>query len=108
MVENDVRLVTLDGSDFNKGAGALKTILYLSSGWGIVHKNVGNLWYLFYLCSWNPISYKHKKISLWRLPRTTLQHYFVLLMNFTKFLMLKFCNKKTKSKQVKTKQLKET
>ena len=32
MVENDVRLVTFDGSDFNKGAGALKTILYLSSG----------------------------------------------------------------------------
>ena len=28
MVENDVRLVTFDGSDFNKGAGALKTILW--------------------------------------------------------------------------------
>ena len=31
-------------------------------------KKVGNLRYFLYLCSWDPISYKHKKISLWRLP----------------------------------------
>lgn len=42
MVENDVRLVTFDGSDFNKGAGALKTIL-----WYFVNA-------LIVRASWNP------------------------------------------------------
>lgn len=42
MAVNDVRLGTFDGSDFNKGAGAIKTIL-----WHIVNA-------LIVRASWNP------------------------------------------------------
>ena len=42
MAVNDVRLGTFDGSDFNKGAGAIKTIL-----WYIVNA-------LIVRASWNP------------------------------------------------------
>lgn len=52
MAVNDVRLGTFDGSDFNKGAGAIKTIL-----WYIVNA-------LIVRASWNP--FMRIKIALLR------------------------------------------